>query len=77
MKLIRDNLPEQNVDTNGSVEIVMDGYYYHIGELDGTPWISRMTIQDYEDGLDNWERVNSWIPENKPTFRLLRGDELT
>jgi hypothetical protein len=77
MKLIFDNLPMENEERDGNIEFIMDGYYYHIGELDGIPWISRMTVQDYEDGLDNWERVNSWIPENKPTFRLLRGDELT
>ena len=67
----------ENEERDGNVEFIMGGYFYNIGELDGICWISRITIEDYENDNDNWEKVERWVPENKPTFRLLRGDELT
>jgi hypothetical protein len=76
MKLIFDNLPMENEEKDGGVEFIMDGYYYHIGELDGIHWISRKTIEDYQNDIDNWEKVSSWIPEKQRPFKLLRGNKL-
>jgi hypothetical protein len=73
MKLIFDNLPMENEDRDGSIEFIMDGYYYHIGELDDICWISRKTIEDYENGIDNWEEVERWKLEGKPGFKFLGG----
>jgi hypothetical protein len=77
MKLIFDNLPMENEETDGNVEFIMGGYFYNIGELDGLTWVSRMTVEDYENGGNNWEKVSSWIPEKQRPFRLLRGDKLS
>jgi hypothetical protein len=77
MKLIFHNFPPGDMDCDGNVVFYLDGYCYNIGEIDGIPWISRMTIEDHENDVDNWEKVSSWVPENKPVFRLLRGDKLS
>ncbi len=76
MKLIFDNFPMENEEADGNIEFIMDGYFYNIGQLDDICWISRMTIDDYENGRNNWEKIGSWVPENKPVFRLLSGDKL-
>lgn len=64
MKLINSNLSEDN-NENGSIEFQLNGYYYHIGELDDTHWISRQTMDDYINNRDNWEMVGKWIPEKQ------------
>lgn len=74
MKLIFDDLPTENyVDSEGSVKFIIDDYLYHIGEVDGISWLSRIPVNNYYNEQDNWERVGSWVPENTSVFKLLRG----
>jgi hypothetical protein len=75
MKLIYDNLPMENVETEGNIEFIMGGYYYNIGDIDGITWIFRMTEHDYENGGKNYERVGNWIPENASIFKFFKGKE--
>jgi hypothetical protein len=77
MKLIFDNLPMENEEKDGNIEFIMDGYFYNIGQLDDICWISRMTIDDYENGRNNWERVDGWISETVRPYKLLQGNELS
>jgi len=77
MKLIIDNLPAtEGVEEDGSVQFIHENYHYNIGTLDGVLWVSRQTVEDYENGRDNWERIDRWVPEDSPVFKLLRGNKL-
>ena len=75
MKLISNNLPATiGIEEDGSLEFIHDNYFYNIGTLDGGLWVSRQTVEDYENDRDNWEMIDRWIPENlPPSFMLLRG----
>lgn len=74
MKLIHDDLPIEGVETdNGSIKFEFEGYVYYIGQLEGPPgWFSRQTVDDYENGRDNWQKPSEWVDENKtPNFKFL------
>ena len=74
MKLIIDNLPAtEGIEEDGSVEFIHGDHMYNIGTLDDSLWISRQTVEDYENGRDNYERIERWVPERSPSFTLLRG----
>lgn len=75
MKLISNNLPAtEGVEEDGSIQFIHGDHMYDIGTLDGVLWISRQTVEDYENDRDNWEMIDRWILENlPPTFMLLRG----
>jgi len=73
MRLIEDNLSEDE-DVDGSIVFEMEGYVYNIGQTSGPPgWFSRQTIDDYNNGRDNWESPSGWSPENIAAFKLLRN----
>lgn len=75
MILIHDNLPcDTNVEQDGNIEFIHENYVYNIGTLEGVLWISRQTVEDYRNGLDNYERIERWIPEDSKNFTLLRGE---
>lgn len=73
MKLIEDNLPEQWEEGDGSLLFTHDGYMYEIFSLDGFLSICRQPTDEYYDGLNNWEKVEGWVPENSDKFKLLKG----
>ena len=74
MKLIDDSTSSDE-DVDGSLKFVFEGYVYYIGQQDGPPgWFSRMRIEDYENGMDNWEAPTGWGPENIATYRLLKNN---
>lgn len=76
MKLIIDNLPAtEGIEEDGSVEFIHGGHMFNIGTLDGVLWISRQTLDDYENGRNNWERIERWIPENTIPFKFLRNEQ--
>ena len=58
---------------DGSITFEFEGYVYYIGQLEGPPgWFSRQTIDDYNNGRDNWEKPAGWINENRrPDFKFL------
>ncbi len=76
MKVIYDNLHAEGIEGDGNIVFTIGSHIFNIGELDGIHWVSRMTIEDYESGNGSWEKVEKWIPENKPVFRLLTGYRL-
>jgi NAD(P)H-nitrite reductase large subunit len=76
MRLIADYLPtEEGVEDNGSIQFTHGDYMYNIGTQEEVLWISRQTIEDYENGKDNYERIDRWVPENELPFKLLRGNK--
>ena len=77
MKLIIDNLPAtEGVEEDGNVQFIHGDHMYDIGTLDGVLWISRQTVEDYENGRDRYEMIDRWVPEDSSVFRLLRGNKL-
>jgi hypothetical protein len=75
MKLIEDNLPMEGEEQDGNVLFIHEDYIYNIGTLEDDLWISRQTVEDYENGKDNYEMIDRWVPENKPIFKLLWGNK--
>lgn len=75
MKLISDNLPWIGEEQDGSVQFIHENYHYNIGTLDGVLWISRQTVDDYENDRDNWEKIERWIPERRRNFNFLRDNK--
>lgn len=74
MKLIQIDSLREFEERDGSIEFIMDGYFYNIGELDGMCWMSRMTVEDYYNNSDAWEEVERWKLEGKPGFKFLSGN---
>ena len=53
MKIIRQDLCEDDEDQDGAIEFIMGGYYYYILEMDGDLFgIMRQTIEQSEQGSD-------------------------
>ncbi len=75
MKLIQIDSLREFEERDGSIEFIMDGYFYNIGELDGMCWMSRMTLEDYYNNSDAWEEVERWNLEGSPVlnFKFLGG----
>jgi hypothetical protein len=74
MKLIHDDLPMEGEESDYcSVTFEFEGYVYYIGQIEGPPgWFTRQTVEDYENGLDNWETPTGWSTENRGTnFKFL------
>ena len=73
MKIIRQDIHEDDEDENGSITFEFEGYVYYIGQLDGPPgWFSRMKIEDYANDREKWEAPTGWGPENMVGFKLLK-----
>lgn len=77
MKLIEDNLPKQWEEGDGNMLFTHEGYMYDIGSLDGILWMSRQREEDYYNGLDNWEKIERWIPERRDNFKFFVGTKLS
>jgi len=73
MELISDNLPMEGEEKDGNVQFIHENYHYNIGTIDGVLWISRQTVEDYENGRDNWERIDRWVPEDRKDFHFFKG----
>jgi hypothetical protein len=74
MKLIHDGLPMEGEESDFcSVTFEFEGYVYYIGQIEGPPgWFTRQTVEDYENGSDNWETPTGWSNENRGTnFKFL------
>jgi hypothetical protein len=79
MKLIHDGLPMEGEESDDcSVTFEFEGYVYYIGQIEGPPgWFSRQTVDDYENGRDNWEKPSGWVDERrKPDFKFLKIEKL-
>jgi len=75
MKLIADNLPWIGEEQDGNVQFIHENYHYNIGTLDGVLWVTRQTVEDYENDRDNWEEVERWVPERRSKFRFLSDNK--
>jgi hypothetical protein len=75
MKLIQNDLLPEFEEGDGSVEFIMDGYFYNIGQFEDMCWITRMTVEDYDNGLDTWEEVERWKPEGRQVFKFLSSNK--
>jgi hypothetical protein len=74
MKILRQDIHEDDEEEDGSITFEFEGYVYYIGQLDGPPgWFSRMKVEDYENDGDNWESPSGWSPEKIAAFKLLRN----
>ena len=74
MKILRQDIHEDDEEEDGSITFEFEGYVYHIGQLEGPPgWFSRMKTEDYENDRGTWEAATGWGPENVASFKLLRN----
>lgn len=73
MKVIFDDIPIEGREESGRVQFIFENFFYDIGTLDDVLWISRMTVEDYENGRNNWERIERWVPEDRKDFHFLKG----
>lgn len=71
MKIIRQDLCEDDEDQDGVIEFIMGDYYYYILEMDGDlSGIMRQTIEQYEQNSDEWE-YPSW-GKSELQFKFLK-----
>lgn len=72
MIVLVDNLPMEGQEGDGSIQFTHEGFMYHIGTLEDSIWISRQTVEDYESGEDNYEKIERWVLESRRDIKLGR-----
>lgn len=74
MKILHQDIYEDDEDGDGYIFIQMNGYIYRIGEMDGDCfYIERQSVYDDENGRDGYE-YPEWSPAKSKhsNFKFLK-----
>lgn len=70
MRILHQNIYEDDDDRDGHIVIEMNGYIYRIGEMDGDCfYIERQSVDDDHNGRDGFE-YPEWFPSKDVSLKF-------